>query len=44
MPDRLVWYHYYAKRYNETLDESAAVMAMWYLLPHLAFDGEGEAQ
>lgn len=38
--DRLAWSNYYAKRFDKTRSEQAAVLAMWYLFLHLAFDEE----
>lgn len=37
---RLGWHSYYAQRYNRAGNPDAAVMACWYYLLHLAFDGD----
>lgn len=36
--DRLGWSNYYAQVFNKTGRETAAQLAMWYYLLHLAFD------
>lgn len=37
---RLGWHEFYATAYNRHRREDCAVLAMWYLFLHLAFDAE----